>query len=301
MKTVAVLMSTYNGEKYIKEQIESILQQQNVDVTLFIRDDGSSDGTAKIIKQYKHKIVLKEDKNVGVGNSFMQLLYCVPDTFDFYAFADQDDIWLDNKLDRAIEILNKNRAELYCSNQTLVDRTGRVVGQRYENTIDTSFRQIMCQNKAAGCTMVWSNKLQKMLSDPARRPSMQLLRSRIHDVWVIMVAACIGTVYYDNNSYIYYRQHENNVVGVRKTNIVKQWREKLQNPDLRNGRSSLCKEIIEKYDNAVHQDIKDELCVYAYYDTSLKNKIALLRDNRIRKITGESKLMYTAKVLGNLF
>lgn len=78
MSSVAVLMSTYNGEKYLKEQIDSILAQKDVDVTLFIRDDGSSDNTIGICKEYveKHKnIVLKTGENIGVGNSFMQLVY----------------------------------------------------------------------------------------------------------------------------------------------------------------------------------------------------------------------------------
>ena len=94
---VAVLMSTYNGEKYIRDQIDSILSQIKVNVTLFIRDDGSTDSTVKIITQYTEKysnIKFWVGENIGVGNSFMQLLYSLTDEFDYYAFSDQDDIWL---------------------------------------------------------------------------------------------------------------------------------------------------------------------------------------------------------------
>ena len=101
MDKVAILMSTYNGEKYLDEQIGSILAQEGVDVTLYIRDDGSSDRTAEIIKYYckrYHNVSFTQGENLGVGNSFMQLVYDAKDVYDYYAFADQDDIWLRDKL-----------------------------------------------------------------------------------------------------------------------------------------------------------------------------------------------------------
>ena len=94
-KKVAVMMSTYNGELYIEEQIESILQQPGVDVFLYIRDDGSSDGTLRILQKYSStdKVHIQYGKHIGIGNSFMELLWSLPDTYDYYSFSDQDDIW----------------------------------------------------------------------------------------------------------------------------------------------------------------------------------------------------------------
>ena len=94
-------MSTYNGEKYLSQQIDSILNQKEIDVHLFIRDDGSYDNTWKLLEEYKQKyekINIISAKNVGVGNSFMNLLYSVPNIYDYYAFSDQDDIWEPNKI-----------------------------------------------------------------------------------------------------------------------------------------------------------------------------------------------------------
>ena len=101
---IAILMSTYNGERYLREQIDSLLSQTNKDWILYIRDDGSTDGTVLIVKEYEreypYKIVLLEDGlgNLGSGCSFMQLLSSV--NSDYYMFCDQDDVWLSDKIEK---------------------------------------------------------------------------------------------------------------------------------------------------------------------------------------------------------
>ena len=116
--TVAVLMSTYNGEKYIKEQLDSIFNQKEVYVTLYVRDDGSTDNTLEIIKAYHNDIILLPfDENKGPGLSFMTLLYHVMSLstqYDYYAFADQDDIWMDVKLNKAIQQIQNNGKCVLC-------------------------------------------------------------------------------------------------------------------------------------------------------------------------------------------
>ena len=305
MYKVAVLMSTYNGEKYLREQIESILAQKDIDLKLYIRDDGSSDSTIQIVREYlckTDKITLNIGANVGVGNSFMQLVYDCPDDYDYYAFADQDDVWLPEKIIRAINKIAENKTPvLYCSNQIVVDKNLNKIGMRHIQLPDISYQQIMCQNKITGCTMVWNRALQELLADKYRRPSTALLKNRIHDVWVAMVSSVIGEIIYDNEGYILYRQHESNVVGVRKTNIFKQWTEKINDASKRNGRSSLCKEVYEKYkDLIMNESIKKQLDIYSYYTSNIKYKKAMLADKEIIKHTNESQLEYQLKVLFNL-
>ena len=107
-KKVAVLISTYNGEKYIKEQIDSILNQTYKNIEIVIRDDGSSDSTIEIIKEYQKKhsnIILKEGTNVGFIKSFFQLLGLADS--DYYAYCDQDDVWMENKIELAVNALNE--------------------------------------------------------------------------------------------------------------------------------------------------------------------------------------------------
>lgn len=301
--SVAVLMSTYNGQRFLKEQIDSVLAQQEVCVTLFIRDDGSTDGTLQIIKSYGERVTVLSEKNIGVGNSFMAVLKFAGQDFDYYAFCDQDDIWLPDKLYRGINtIYLYNEPVCYCSNQTLVDSRGNKIRERYIEKIDTGYLQILCRNQVAGCTMLWNWELQKILIDEQRFPSSGILKKRIHDVWVAMVASVAGKLIYDSDSYILYRQHEDNVVGVKKKSLFCEWKEKINDPSLRNGRSSLAKEIVEKYEDLISDSqIIEKLKTYAYYQNEWKKKEKLLMDHDICKYSGEPLLHLKGKVLLNLF
>ena len=105
MYEVAVLMSTYNGEKYLREQVKSIFQQEQVKVSLYVRDDGSTDNTIKIINELQKEydnIFLIKGENIGWRRSFRYLIDNVPTKYEYYAFSDQDDFWLKRKLIRAI-------------------------------------------------------------------------------------------------------------------------------------------------------------------------------------------------------
>lgn len=306
MSLVAVLMSTYNGEKYLREQLDSILSQQDVEVSLFIRDDGSRDGTVEILEEYvkgHRNIHLIKGENMGVGNSFMSVLKSAKREADYFAFADQDDIWMPLKLREAVLTLDgKTVPCCYCSNQTLVDKTGAYMRDRHSDPIDTGYMQILCNNEVTGCTMVWNRQLQGLLMDERRFPSADVLKKRIHDVWVAMVASVVGELYYDQRSFIQYRQHENNVVGVRKSSLLREWKKKLRNPALRNGRSALAGEIVEKYGDLIRdRAVKERLRCYADYRKKLTERCRLLRDGEICAYSGESPVMLRLKILLGLF
>lgn len=297
---VAVLMSSYNGQKYIRDQIESILNQQDVKVDLYIRDDGSSDDTLNIIKEYK-EITLYQGKNIGVGNSFMDLVYCVPKKYDYYAFSDQDDIWLKNKLIVAIKKIRNNTGSiLYCSNQILVDKNLNKIGVRYNEIPDTSCEQIFSVNKVSGCTMVWNKDLQKLLYD--KQPSQELLKCRIHDVWVAIVASITGKIIYDPKGYILYRQHENNVVGGIEDNRLDKLKygiKKIKNKKLRNGRSLMAKEIFKLFPE--HAE-KYEVFVLSKDTGTLHGKLNVISNNKeFRKYTNENIFSFSLKVLLGVF
>lgn len=299
MDTVAVLMSTYNGEKYLAEQLDSILRQQDVALTLFVRDDGSSDGTKTILDAYAQKydnIRVTYADNVGVGNSFMELLYAVPDNYDFYAFADQDDIWLATKLTEAACKLNESGAALYGSNQECVDKDGNSLGLRYTENVDIHMDpiSILSANMIAGCTMVLTNELYSKLVNARARPSSALLRNRIHDVWVAEIASICGGIYYDRRSFILYRQHENNVVGAFGESFFKALKKKIKkvfHKAERNGRSKLAKEVCACFPAESARFPLLQVCA-----TGQKRQL-LHHAKELRRYTGESKISFFIKVI----
>lgn len=296
---VAVLMSTYNGARYLKEQIESILNQQDVETTLLVRDDGSSDETVRIVEEGYPFVRVIHGANVGVGSSFMELIYEAGTEYDFYAFADQDDIWDEDKLSVAAEwIGDTTTPTLYCSNQLLVDGDNIEMRVRYDAPPDVSPMQILNDNLVSGCTMVWNRMLQELLADPSRRPTPELLRKRIHDVWVAMVASSVGVVIFDETPHIRYRQHEKNVVGVDRRSLKDEWRRKLGNSELRNGRSALAIELLRCMGDLIDDAaLNDTLRICSNYLHDFKSKLAMLRDARFSEHSGEPRPMYMAKVL----
>ncbi len=306
MIKVAVLMSTYNGQKYLCEQIESILSQNSVEVEIFIRDDGSSDSTRDILTDYVEKysnIHTDFAENVGVGNSFMNLLYSVSDTFDYYSLADQDDIWENNKLIESINLLQKSGKLLYGSNQECVDKYGASIGLRYNpnEKIHQSPISILEKNMIAGCTMVLSCKLFKVLTEKNNRPSPSLLRNRIHDVWIAMIASLYDGIVYDPRSFIKYRQHENNVVGA-KSNFSRRLKERLKkvrHSEYRNGRSLLAKELTIKFPEEIKRYPLIEICSQSH---SFKGKIKILKNGKqLRSYTKESRFSFFIKVMFGVF
>ena len=303
MYKVAVLLSTYNGSKYIKEQIDSILSQEGVNIDIYIRDDGSTDETVNIIYEYKsNNIFLTEGKNIGVGNSFMELLYSVPEIYDYYAFADQDDIWSEKKIRIAIEVLQKNKKHLYASNQELIDKSGKSLGLRYEKNkiIHLNPIAILEQNQIAGCTMVFDGFLKRQLD--LNQPSKELLANRIHDVWVAMVASLFDSIIYDERAFIKYRQHDDNVVGAYAYGMkydIKSKIMKIRNREQRSGRSLLAKMVYKYWPEIVCQD---RVLFAAANANKMKNKCALIANvQKLRFYSKESTGGLILKILFGFF
>lgn len=217
MYNVIVLMSTYNGEKYLEEQIQSIIKQ-SIDVKLIVRDDGSTDRTCDILQKYHMlgKLEWYKGENIGFMKSFLTLLKNAPEAY-YYAFSDQDDYWENNKIKIAIEkIENKNIPCLYCSNLKIVDEHLKDLPYIYnKNKMDTKFENILWHNISAGCTMVFNDKLAKYIN------KYNPCKIKYHDWWVCLLAATFGKIIYDEEMYIKYRQHASNVIGCKtKCNLM---------------------------------------------------------------------------------
>jgi len=208
---VCILLSTYNGIRYIDEQIKSVLSQSDVNLNIFIRDDGSTDELfLKQLEAYSNhsKIVIKYGENLGVVGSFWWLLRHAPDA-DYYAFCDQDDYWLPTKLARAIELISKvSCPALYCSVLNYTDENLNSLGISRKPNVESYFHNSLVENVATGCSVVINNRLKEIALKTTSVNSILM-----HDWWLYILASAFGRVLYDDKSYIYYRQHGGNVVG----------------------------------------------------------------------------------------
>jgi len=179
--SVCVVMSTYNGEKYIRPQIESILNQIDIRLILYIRDDGSKDNTKEIIEEYiSDNVIFDIGENLGAKKSFIEALQEAP-VADYYAFSDQDDVWDRDKLIAAIAMIRNREKKgvpiLYCGRTRLVDSKLNYIGEgRCYHEKSNSF---LCGEvqAAAGCTMVFSRELKQKIEQysPIVYP--------MHDAW----------------------------------------------------------------------------------------------------------------------
>lgn len=307
MPTVAVLMSTYNGEKYIREQLDSIFNQENVLVKLFVRDDGSTDGTVGILREYSQRFpieIILDGENVRPGESFMRLVYKFADEpgIEYYAFADQDDIWLPKKLCTAIHQLNavgNHTPALYSSNQYIYTN-GENKGVRHKEPQRVDLISHMTKNTIAGCTFVF-NKAFAQLVSRAGRPVPRIFRYRLHDAWLMLVAISCGQVIYDESSYMLYRIHEGNAVGVKELPLLVRFG-KLQRFFVRcddaNLRLLTAKELLRLFPQ-IDDEKKYILRLYANYQNNWKSKIALAFNKEIAGNCGENRFLFTIKVLVN--
>lgn len=218
---VVVLMSTYNGERYLREQIESILNQiGEFDLSLYVRDDGSKDGTIEILREYQNEKKLKwyTGDNLGPAKSFINLLQNCG-AYDYYAFADQDDVWEKDKIQRGINVLEEqNGPALYCSNAELVDLQLISLGRNVYKTMPrTDFETVISAGGLLGCTMVFNDELKRRIKRD-RYPVMIL-----HDFY--MAALCVsigGVILYDQEATMKYRQFDEKYIENKAKEFIRE-------------------------------------------------------------------------------
>jgi len=227
MKKIDILLSTFNGEKYIKELIDSLMKQTITDWRLLIRDDGSLDNTIKIISEYAKnnpdKIVFAEDKekHLGACQSFARILELAD--ADYIMFCDQDDVWLEDKVEitfnkmQEIEREFRDKPILVHTDLKVVDQNLRIISEsmwRYQKLQPErkSLNYLLVQNNVTGCTMMINKKLKELvLSIPQE--------AMVHDWWMALIASALGEIGIVNESTILYRQHGKNDIGAKKYSL----------------------------------------------------------------------------------
>ncbi len=219
-----VLLSTYNGERFLREQLDSILNQSlyknpEWSVELVIRDDGSSDSTRDILSEYekKHGVTCIYGENIGVIASFFELIKNMSEGADYIALSDQDDVWMEDKLESAVQVLEDEKSTkplLYCGMCQITDeKLNPMETVFFTDHMRPAFGNALVENICTGCTAVLNQPLAALLR--VGKPDFTVM----HDWWIYIFGACFGKVIYDAVPHMYYRQHGKNTVGVRKSYV----------------------------------------------------------------------------------
>ncbi len=221
MSKVGIVMTAYNGMAYVGEQIESILSNSYTDWELYIYDDGSSDDTVSILrnyeKQYPGKIYVNvNEKNLGVTRNFLEgIQKC---DCEYIMLCDQDDVWMKEKIEKTLNKMTQEEKH-HDSGYPVVVYSDATVVDGELNTIHPSFHKssrldvkkvdlshLLMENKLIGCTIMLNQGIKRLLT---KLP----ISARVHDWWIGLVATCFGGIYYLDEPTLLYRQHENNVIG----------------------------------------------------------------------------------------
>lgn len=210
MNSVRVLLSLYNPNyNFYNELLISLKNQKNVEVKLSVRVDhiDQSENLKLLTKTFFPDVEWTGGSNIGPGNSFIELLKTCTKDCDYYAFADQDDVWEDQKLSTACrKITSSNNTNAYCSIVKFVDvNLNYIASSRVPNEI--SFHNAIVENVIYGCTLIVTKNLSERFLEKTPK------KVQMHDAWLYLYIQAFDNLFFDKDSLIYYRQHSNNVIG----------------------------------------------------------------------------------------
>lgn len=298
---VCVLMSTYNGEKYLEEQLESLVRQEGVELRILVRDDGSKDATADIVKRWQAKypemIEFVQGENVGFAMSFTHLLQMAVERYpavEYFAFCDQDDVWLPEKLRVAVERLEMEAKDIpvtYCSNTRLVDTNLRFMRMCWEKgEARLSKERALIQSFATGCTMVFNRKAAEIYV--SHLPEV----IKVHDFLMYQLCMFLGKVIYDENSYILYRQHGGNQIG--QPGFRKRWQRRWTSGNYKKHTLELQNyRFLKAYKDLLSVDDIGLISQIAFYRKNLFTKLSLLFNNKIKYTRLKANFFYMLKII----
>lgn len=296
MKKVQVLMSTYNGEKYLSEQLDSIIHQEYPNISILIRDDGSSDQTVQILDDYIKRysnIRYYQGPNIGCWQSFMDLIVSSDKDADYLAFSDQDDVWKVDKISVAVSTLDKMNPKvplLYCSRLLPVGENLEPIKVTIHNVnFKPSYGNAIIQNICTGCTGVINRVAANMAMSKIPLFMVQ------HDWWFYLIASCYGEVVYDETPYILYRQHGNNEVGARTTHF-EQLKYRLRT--YRKRRGNIYKQLKE-FDKLFRPkgEKKELLDLVLATNYSFKKRLEMITNKKIYRQKFSDDLIYKMIIL----
>lgn len=289
-----ILLSTYNGEKYLRDQIDSILNQIDVEIKIMIRDDGSSDGTKDILSEYsskhKDKIRVFYGDNQGIHKSYAWLIdnvsYC-----DFLAFSDQDDVWDKDKIITAVRCLQLNDKSFYSSTSRLVDSNLNPLNKISGNEKTTNYYMdslnALLTPGVQGCTIV----MKYSFFDSVRKR--RYPGNYGHDTWFTIVAFYSKDAIFDKNPKMSYRQHNNSWTGNRK-HLLKRTIRLIKNYRLNFKRyESIAFDLMQRYCKTFNEECNNYLLFFSnLHGHTRRERISFARKYHVRKFGFFPDLMF---------
>ena len=269
---VTVLLATFNGVSFLNEQLTSLSAQQNVDIEVFVNDDGSTDGTLQILETWRDKglvVSISESTGVGSTKAFLKLLQeC--DEKPYVAFCDQDDIWEKDKLTSQVNFVRGTLPMMSTCSRIYIDESGSEIGKSKVLQNSPSFENACFENIAPGNTTLLNNSAIKIVNTLKSPPINH------YDSWIYLLISTFGKVNYIPLHLVRYRLHSANSVGLRKTS----YRKSIQG--IRNFLSQQ-EFLVEKKSEFLSPSQKAHLSTISSFvkEGSLRKKIALLPRLRI--------------------
>lgn len=265
-----VLLSTYNGEKYLSELLDSVMAQKDVLIDVLARDDGSKDKTVEILKK-NDRVQVYTGENLKPAKSFLDLILKADASYDYYALCDQDDVWKPDKVISAIEhIKDSNKPTLYSSAVEVVDRDLNFIRKSFtDNSFKDPLYDILTYG-TPGCTFVFNKALMQKLKE--YKPT----TISMHDSWISFVCLAVNGLFYsDHEAYILYRQHDANVLGAQRHSLKDTLAGIIKNKNVL--RSDMAKEILIGYSYGMSPKTKEAFCAFAEYKENFRYKMRILR------------------------
>ena len=289
---VQVLMSTFNGTKYLPMQLESLQEQEDVDVSILIRDDGSTDGTLSYLQGYCQEHAntsFYTGENMKPARSFLNLISVSHDE-EYFALCDQDDVWDSDKISVAITKMQGFPADvpvLYYSNLRIVDQDLNFIRNSHDRIlVQKNKYSSLCEPLPTGCTMVFNKALRDLVKE--KTPDY----CSMHDSWIYMICQFFGVSIYDEIPHISYRQHGNNVIGAYTRKNLRFYVDKLKRMFDRNLQPRYHNAIsfLECYGDKLIPEDYEKVWEVAHYKDSFSNRMKLLFDGDIVASTKERDL-----------
>lgn len=300
---VTVILSTFNGNAFLQEQLNSLYSQTYPNIKILARDDGSTDATRQILERAQADgriTVLTGHENLGAAASFFRLLQSVDTGTEYVAFCDQDDVWLPEKISRAIVALatfRNGRAAAYCSKLDIVGANLTPI-RSTALPEKIGFGNALVENICVGCTMVLNRHAIDLVCK--NFPANVL----IHDWWCYLVLSCFGEIVFDRDAHIKYRQHDDNAFGAAVGRLDRLARNAQRFAAGGNGRdwqSEQAREFLVTFGNRIPADRLRVLRLFVESKSAFWRRVGLALSNDIWRQRRVDDLLWRLLILMNRY